>query len=103
MVATGRCLICKSCMRYLRQVNSQHKFAIALYSASAEDLDTTPCFLDFQDTKEEPIKTHCPLNDLLVSWQAPQPESQYPVNCRTDLEEYSKPCPGAFLMYLKTL
>ena len=37
----------KSLSSCITQVISQATLAIALYSASAEDLDTTPCFLDF--------------------------------------------------------
>ena len=41
--------------------------AMALYSASAEDLETVNCFLDFQDTKESPMKMLYPVTDFLVS------------------------------------
>ena len=35
---------------------SQVATAMDLYSASAEDLKAVFCFLDFQDTKESPMK-----------------------------------------------
>ena len=41
--------------------------AMALYSASAEDLETMDCFLDFQDTKELPMKMSYPVTDFLMS------------------------------------
>lgn len=45
--------------------------AMDLYSTSAEDLDITCCFLDFQDTREEAKKIQNPVSDLLVSGQVP--------------------------------
>jgi hypothetical protein len=41
---------------YFSQVNSAQVTAMERYSASAEDLETTDYFLDFQEIKEEPRK-----------------------------------------------
>ena len=46
--------------------------AIALYSNTVDDLDIICCFLDFQETKEFPIKTQYPMVDLQVSGHATQ-------------------------------
>ena len=51
---------------------------MALYSASAEDLDMVVCFLDFQETKESPRKMQKPVVDLLESGQEAQLASK---NC----------------------
>jgi hypothetical protein len=48
--------------------------AIALYSASVEDLDTVACFLELQDIRLEPKKTHNPPVDRLSSGQPAQSE-----------------------------
>ena len=42
-----------------------------LYSASAEDKDTLPCFLDFQEIELLPRNTTYPLTDLLVCGKLP--------------------------------
>ena len=47
----------------------------AIYSTSAEDLDTVCCFLDFHEISECPRNTQNPVVDLLVSMQLPQPAS----------------------------
>lgn len=39
------------------QTTSNVAFAIDLYSASADDLDTVCCFLDFQENNESPKNT----------------------------------------------
>lgn len=44
-------------------------FVIALYSASAEDLDTTVCLFYFHDIKDAPRKTWKPETDLLIHLQ----------------------------------
>ena len=41
--------------------------AIALYSASAKDLNAMDCFLDFHDMRESPKKMQQSVVDLLVS------------------------------------
>ena len=46
---------------------SQVQIAIALYSASAEDLETVDCFFDFHETNESPMNIQYPVIDLLVS------------------------------------
>ena len=65
-------LISSSLSKDWSQVSSHVALAIALYSASAEDLETVCCFLDFQDIKELPRNTQKPKMDLLVSGQVPQ-------------------------------
>ena len=56
---------------YLNQVNSKQVFAIARYSASADDLDTLVCFLDFQEIIEFPRKMQNPEIDRLEVRQPP--------------------------------
>ena len=51
------CSILKSFNNCKTQVISQATLAMALYSASAEDLDTTPYFFDLQEIKESPKHT----------------------------------------------
>ena len=46
----------KSWKRDKSQVSSQVAIDIAQYSASAEEWETTICFLDLQETKESPKK-----------------------------------------------
>jgi hypothetical protein len=48
---------------------------MALYSASADDLEIVLCFLDFHEIKESLIKTQYPVIGLLVSGHAAQSES----------------------------
>lgn len=38
---------------------------IARYSDSADDLETTPCFLHFQDMSEDPRKMENPVVDII--------------------------------------
>ena len=45
---------------------SQLVDASALYSASAEDLETVACFLDFQLISESPMNIQNLVTDLLV-------------------------------------
>jgi hypothetical protein len=42
---------------------------MARYSAPAEDRDTTDCFLDFQEIKDEPRNMQNPETERLVSGQ----------------------------------
>lgn len=58
------------------QTISQEVVAMALYSASAEDLQTVLCFLVPQDTKESPNLIQKPVSDLRVIGQDAQSESQ---------------------------
>ncbi|PNX59426.1 hypothetical protein L195_g059683, partial [Trifolium pratense] len=53
----------KSCFSHN---NSEVTAANALYSASADDLDTVTCFFDLQDTKDSPMKMQNPVVDFLV-------------------------------------
>ena len=45
--------------------------AKALYSASAKEQETMPCFFDFHETKESPRNTRTLVVDFLVSKQLP--------------------------------
>lgn len=65
---------------------SQVALAIERYSASADDRETVCCFLDFQDTKEEPRKTQKPDVDLQVSGQVAQSESDKKLSLRSEVE-----------------
>ncbi|KAJ0949210.1 putative oxidoreductase [Helianthus annuus] len=49
--------------------------AMDLYSASAEDRDTTDCFFDFQETGPPSRRRRYPVLDLLVKGQPNQSES----------------------------
>ena len=51
------CGMCKSLNKYNSQVISQVVVAIDLYSASAEDLETTSCFFYLQEIRASPKKT----------------------------------------------
>ena len=75
----------------MSQTTSLVTVAIDLYSDSAEDLDTTCCFLLFQEISESLINTQKPVIDLLVSGQAAQSASQYDFNCNSDLADRNKP------------
>ncbi|GKB94082.1 hypothetical protein Tco_0980219, partial [Tanacetum coccineum] len=56
-IKTGRgMLICRSLRRHISQLISQVLSAKAIYSASVEDLKTTPCLLDCQEIKLVPRK-----------------------------------------------
>ena len=54
-------------MIHIIHISSLVTAAEALYLASAEDLETVACFLDFQEIIESPRKIKKPLTDLLVS------------------------------------
>ena len=62
-----------------------------LYSASIADLEIVACFLDFQDTKEEPRKIQKPVVDLRVSRQLSQSTSAYPFILKSDVAEKKRP------------
>lgn len=49
---------------------SQAAMAMALYSASEDDLETIPCFLDFQEINASPKNIQKPVTDRRVSGQA---------------------------------
>jgi len=55
----------------LSQSNSEVIEAIALYSASVEDLETVGYFFDFQVRRESPMKIQKPVVDFLLSKQLP--------------------------------
>ena len=88
------CSILKSFNNCKTQVISQATLAMALYSASAEDLDTTPCFFDLQEIKEYPKYTAEPVRGLLVSGHLAQSASQKALICNFVLLEKNIPLPG---------
>lgn len=94
----------KSCNRKHIHWSSLVAEANALYSASAEEHATLGCFLDFQDTRELPMKKQLPYMDLLVSTHPPQSTSLKPKkSCKSADWGKNKPRPGDFLRYLNTL
>jgi hypothetical protein len=64
--------------RFLTHKISQSPCAMALYSASAVDRDTTDCFLLRHDTKFPPTNTQYHDVERLSSRQLAQSVSQYP-------------------------
>jgi hypothetical protein len=64
---------------------------MALYSASAEDLDTVVCFFDFQEIKELSRKMQYPVTDLLVSEQPAHSESQNAFICKLEVTGKNNP------------
>lgn len=66
----------KSFNKPIDHTNSLTRAAMDLFSNFAEDLETECCFLDFQEMRDSPKKTHYPVIDLLVSGQLAQSESQ---------------------------
>ena len=70
--------MCKSLNKVSIHINSHVAFAMALYSASTEDLEIVCYFFDFQETKESPMKTRITVIDLLVFGHAAQSESANP-------------------------
>jgi len=76
--------------------------ARARYSASVEDLEIVPYFLDLQDTREEPRKMQNPVVDFLVSRHVPQSESLNAFSCILLSAGKNKPYEGLAFMYLKT-
>ena len=56
----------------MSQTTSLVTVAIDLYFDSAEDLNTTCCFLLFQEISESPKNTQNPVIDLLVSGHVAQ-------------------------------
>lgn len=93
----------RSVRRKLNQVISELVMAMARYSASADERETTDCFFDFQEIKDEPRNMQKPETERLVSGQDAQSESQYVVMSRLCSEEKKRPCPGAPLMYFRIL
>ncbi|MFS8011924.1 hypothetical protein Hanom_Chr14g01314711 [Helianthus anomalus] len=70
-------VVSRSLRSHLIQRTSLTVVAMALYSASADDRDTTDCFLDFQETGAPPRIRRYPVLDLLVMGQPSQSESVY--------------------------
>jgi hypothetical protein len=71
------------------------------YSASADDLETTTCFLLFHDMSDLPRKIQYPVIERLVKGHHAQSVSQYVVRCSGPFEENgpfeknNNPWPGA--------
>ena len=59
---------------------------MALYSASAEDLDTVVCSFDLQDTKECPKNIQYLVVDLRVSGHPTQSESKKALICSFEVD-----------------
>lgn len=68
-------------------VNSAANEAMALYSASVDDLDMVFCFFDFQDMSEFPRKMMNPVVDLLQCKQETQSASEKALRVRADVVE----------------
>jgi hypothetical protein len=66
----------KSCNKYLSQVSSQTVLAIERYSASAEERETTLCFLERHKIGLVPKKVTKQVTERLVVGHAAQSESQ---------------------------
>lgn len=79
-------LMCRSLNNEDNQTISHVAFAIDLYLASADDLDTMCCFLDFQEINESPKNTQKPETECRVSGQMAQSESEKALNLRLDEE-----------------
>ena len=94
--------IWKSWSNERSQVISQVVIAMALYSASPEDLETIDCFLECQEMRESPRKTQNPVTDLRVSEQPAQLESQKALSCNGLVEGKNNPCLGVPLRYCNT-
>ena len=65
--------------------------ARALYSASAEDLKTICCFLDFHEIMVELKITQCLVIDLRVSKHAAQSESEKAFSYKSFVVGKNKP------------
>jgi hypothetical protein len=72
-------------------ISSQQVAAIALYSASAEDLEKVCCFLDFQDIRESPMKMQNPVTNFRVSTHPAQSESEKAFNWKLDFAKNKRP------------
>ena len=75
---------------------------MALYSASADDLETVGCFFDLQDISESPRNTEYPVTLLLVSKHLAQSLSVKAFKVRSDLEESKMPGAGVDFKYLSS-
>ena len=94
--------IWRSFSRNINHCASQDAWATARHSASEDDLNTTDCFLLFQEIREVPKKKHIPEMDFRMSRQAPQSESLNLVKEVEAEEEKNKPLPAVPLRYLRT-
>ena len=77
--------------------------AMALYSASADDLETVDCFFYFHETRESPMNIQYLVTDLLVYGHEAQSKSVKPFTCNFELAEKKMPLPGSFFKYYRTL
>src|SRR6266542_1086437 len=95
--------IFSSFRRFLTHNMSPNPCDIALYSASAVDLDTTGCFLLLHDTRLPPTNTQYPDVDLRSSRQLAQSASLYPSTTRCPFPSNRSPFPGVPFKYLRIL
>ena len=74
-----------------------------LYYASAKDLETVCCFLDFHETNESPRKTQSPVTDLLVLGHDAESAFAKALRCNSEVVENKIPYPGVAFRYCRTL
>lgn len=77
--------------------------AMDLYYDSAEDLETTDCFLEGQDIMELPRKEQKPVTDRRVSEHVHQSASTKILGSSDEVAEQNRPKPAMPLRYLKIL
>lgn len=75
---------------------------MALYSASAEERETTACFFDRHEMSDCPRKIQKPVTERRESGQDAQSESEYARRVRDEREEKRRPYLGAFFIYRRT-
>ncbi|KAJ0458049.1 hypothetical protein HanIR_Chr15g0780691 [Helianthus annuus] len=92
-----------SLKRFSSHNTSHVALHIDLYFASAEDRETTLCFLLFHETNEPPRKMQKPVIDLRLSTHLAQSESANAVKWKVLPFVNRIPVPGAPLRYLNTL
>lgn len=73
------------------QASSLEVYAIDLYLASAEDVNTAVCFFVFQEINAVPKRMQLPLTERRVKGQDAQSESQYAVSSKDWLAGYQSP------------
>ncbi|KAK9204488.1 hypothetical protein WN943_014749 [Citrus x changshan-huyou] len=96
-------IIFNSSSSFFNHKSSQIPCATALNSASALLLATTDCFLLLQVTKFPPTNVQYPEVDLLSITDPAQSASVYTSTCRLLFFLNSRPFPGVFFRYLRTL
>ena len=88
--AASGCGISKSLKSCLSHISSHVVEAIALYSASAEDLEMVACFLDFHEIKESPRNMQNPVTDFLCPNTLPNQHHKKlsALNCCWQIKRY---------------